>query len=43
MRPREGMEPREKDETVGADVCSGTEGTIKGAKQAMAPAPPRGR
>ena len=42
MRQREGMEPRYKYATVGADVVCGTEGKIKGAQQAMAPMNPPG-
>ncbi len=42
MRKREGIEPRNKYETVGADVISGAEGNIKGAQAALAPANPPG-
>lgn len=42
MRKREGIEPRHKYETVGADVVSGTEGNIKGAQAAMVPFEPTG-
>ncbi len=42
MRKREGIEPRNINATVGADVLSNTEGNIKGANQATAPANPPG-
>jgi hypothetical protein len=42
MRKREGIEPRNGREIVGADVVSKTEGHIKGAARAMAPENPPG-
>ncbi len=42
MRKREGMEPRDEREIVGADMVSNMEGHIEGAEQAMAPANPPG-
>ena len=42
MRKREGIEPRHGYTTVDADVVMFTEGHIKGAQQAMAPANPPG-
>jgi hypothetical protein len=42
MRKREGIEPRNGYETVDADVVMFTEGHIKGAQPAMAPASPPG-
>src|SRR5262245_36426238 len=42
MRQREGIEPRHGYETVDADVVMFTEGHIKGAQPAMAPASPPG-
>jgi hypothetical protein len=42
MRKREGIEPRHKHATVGADVVTMTEGNIKGAQSAMAPFGPTG-
>src|SRR5262249_42958715 len=42
MRTREGIEPRHGYSTVDADVVMFTEGYIKGAQPAMAPANPLG-
>ena len=42
MRKREGIEPRNGYSTVDADVVMFTEGHIKGAHLAMAPANPPG-
>ncbi len=42
MRKREGIEPRNKYETVGADVVCGTEGNIKGAQEANGSKEPTG-
>jgi hypothetical protein len=42
MRKREGIEPRNANVTVGADVFSITEGHIKGVQSAMTPASPPG-
>ena len=42
MRKREGIEPRHGYTTVDADVVMFTEGHIKGAQLAMAPANPPG-
>ena len=42
MRKREGIEPRDERETVGADAVSKAEGHINGADMARAPANPPG-
>lgn len=42
MGKREGIEPRYKRETVGADAVSKAEGHINGADMARAPANPPG-